>query len=161
MSKGVALSMEIAQEGLDKGHRYLVTVGDGSRSEVFLLASNMDQYGDSRWTFLLGDPLKKTRWQTDSSQIYVSVCRQYPNPDFDFKPESYQHYEWLIADIEVSHFRLHNPWIGWPTLDWPFHDTWNGGSIKYGQDESHEFKYSIDEYGFKFNEKDEIGRAHV
>ena len=82
------------------------------------------------------------------------MCSSDLNPDFDFKPESYQHYEWLIADIEVSHFRLHNPWIGWPTLDWPFHDTWNGGSIKYGQDESHEFKYSIDEYGFKFNEKD-------
>jgi len=154
MSRGVSLTMEIDYKGLSKGHRYVVVLGDGGRSERFLLASNSDQYSDTKWKFLLGEPQSRAHWQTDSSQIYVTVARQYPNPNFDFEPESYQHYEWLIADIEVSSFRLHNPFIGWPTLDWPKGNTWEGGSINYGQEEQHQFSYSIDEYGFKYNEKD-------
>lgn len=154
MSRGVRLTMEIDNKGLSKGHRYEVTVGDGGRSEMFLLASKTDQFSKSQWTFLLGDPNTINSWQTDSSQIYVTVRRQYPNPDFDFQPESYEHYKWLIADIDVSTFRLYNPWIGWPTLDWPKGNSWSGGSINYGQDEQHQFGYTIDEYGFKYNEHD-------
>ena len=154
MSRGVRLTMELDPKGLPKGHRYCVSVGDGSRSERFLLANQHDQYNDFKWTSLLGEPYMNNAWSTDTSQIYVTVYRQYPNPDFDFKPESYHDYDWLLAEIEVAQFRLYNPWIGWPTLDWPKGNTWSGGSINYGQDEQHQFAYSIDQYGFKYNEKD-------
>lgn len=152
MSKGVSLTMEIDVKGLSKGHRYEVVVGDGSRSERFLLASSKDEYSKANWTFLLGIPQTIANWSTDTSQIYVTVNRQYPNPDFDFEPKSYEHYEWLMADIEVTHFRLYNPWIGWPTLDWPKGNGWNGGSENYGVYDQFQFAYSIDEYGFKYNE---------
>ena len=154
MTKGVSLVVEIDPNGLSKGHRYTVTLGDGSRSSTFLLASRHDQFSDQKWTFLLGDPQTRAHWQTDTRQIYVSVNRQYPNPNFDFEPKSYEHYGWLIASLEVSQFRLYNPFIGWPTLDWPKGNTWSGGSINYGQEEQHQFGYTIDEYGFKYNEKD-------
>jgi len=154
MTRGVRLTMELDSHGLNKNHRYVVTLGDGGNSGQILLANTQDQYADPRWRMLLGDARHSAAWQTDTNQIYVTVHRQYPNPDFDFEPASYQHREWLAADIEITQFRLYNPWMGWPTLDWPKGNGWNGGHINYGQGEEHDFSYSIDEYLFKYNESD-------
>lgn len=151
--RGIKLKMNITDLGIHQGHRYCVRVGDGSRSEIYTLADPTDRYAGPQWSSLIGSANRAASWSTDSGWMYVDVWRQYPNPAFDFSIESYQRHDWLLADVDVTTFRLYNPLFARACLDWPHGNKWDGGSIPFSEGDSHDFKYDVDIYQFKYNEK--------
>jgi hypothetical protein len=83
----------------------------------------------------------------------VDVWRQYPNPEFDFSIEGYQRHDWLLAEVDVTTFRLYNPLFARACLDWPHGNRWDGGSIAFSEGDRHQFGYDVNIYQFKYNEQ--------
>lgn len=150
--RGIKLEFNLTELAVQKGHRYVVRMGDGIRSEVYTLANPTDQYNTPQWSMLVGESRKTVVWSTDRQEMYVDIWRQYPNPAFDFSPEGYQHYEWLLAQMDVTTFRLNNPLFMRACLDWPHGNSWTGGSVPFSEGDSHTYSYDINEYQFKYNE---------
>lgn len=152
--RNVRARFELDQKGIDKGHRYSITVGDGSHSEMFTLANPSGEYSDPRWSMLLGDSRRDFSWGSQTSEgIYVSISRQYPNKDFDFEPESYKEHKWLESEVDLSAFRLYNPFLGRPFLQWDTGAKW-GDSLSFSEGDQHQFSYTIDMWQFPHNEHD-------
>lgn len=150
--RGIKLQVNITDLALSRGHRYGLRMGDGANSQIYTLASTTDQYSSPQWSMLLGDSHKSIVWSTDRQEMYVDIWRQYPNPDFDFSPEGYQHYRWLTADMDVSTFRLQNPLFMRACLDWPHGNTWSGGNVPFSEGDQHTYTYDVNQYQFKYNE---------
>lgn len=137
---------EIEGNGMSKGHRYTVSVGDGIHSEVCLLTNPNDKYSkDFRWG-ILGEAKTDFTWSSQTSEgMYVTISRQYPNDNFDFTPESYKRGNWLLADVEVTHFRFYNPFLARPFLQWArSYDRWDGDEVPFSEGDQKEFAYNIE-----------------
>jgi len=145
---------EIDQLGINKGHRYRITVSDGMHFEVFTLANPSDEYSHPIWSMLLGEPLRNAEWSSQSEEgLHVTIYRQYPNKDFDFKPESYKDNKWIESEISIASFRLYNPLFARPFLQWDNGTNW-GDSLPFSEGGQRQFSYTIDQWEFPHNEKD-------
>ena len=83
--RGIHVYFVLDTIGIKAEHRYSLTLGDGNHSQVFTLANPYSEYASDRWSPLLGESKRTVEWQTDSSAgIYVTLSRQYPNPNFEF-----------------------------------------------------------------------------
>ena len=152
--RGISLRVQLDPKALAQGQRYQVRVGDGVNSVIYTLADPKSHYNTPQWNALLGEANASIHWQTRSSEgMYVDVFRQYPNPNFDFQPESYQRAQWLTALWDVTTFRLYNPFLARPCLDWPTKNGW-GNSVPFSEWDSHSWAYSIDDYEANIHEHD-------
>lgn len=152
--RNIRTRFEIDQKGIDLGHRYRITVGDGFHSELVTIADPTGKYNAPQWQMLLGESLRDWTWSSNSSEgMYIHITRQYPNADFDFQPESYKEYGWLEAEMDVASFRLYNPFLARPFLQWDNGSKW-GAELPFSEGDKHQFGYSIEQWEFKHNEKD-------
>lgn len=149
--RNVKLRVELNGNGIDKGHRYVVRIGDGIHSELMLLANTTDKYSSGQWTMLLGTPQTTSAWASSTNEgMYVTITRQYPNSDFDFQPESYKEEKWLENQIEVAEFRLYNPFLARPFLQWKkSNERWDGDEIPFSEGDQHQFHYDIHEWDYE------------
>lgn len=147
----IKLRVELNGAGIEKGHRYVVRTGDGFNSALSLLASTTDVYSKGQWPFLLGNPQTNGTWASTTSEgMYVTIFRQYPNSDFDFQPESYKKENWLENQIEVADFRLYNPFLARPFLQWNTSSThWDGEQIPFSEGDQRQFGYNIHEWDYE------------
>lgn len=149
----VRAQFELTKKGQDVDRRYIVTVGDGVHSQNFTLAPH-DQFSDHRWDMLLGESSTHCEWISNTDEgMYITITRQYVNPNFDFSMESYRNYEWLIADPVVSQFRLYNPWIGKPFLSWAGRGKW-GNDVSFSEGDTSQFAWGFSNWDPKIEEKD-------
>jgi hypothetical protein len=134
--------------------RYTVVVGDGAHSERFCLAPK-DQFNDYRWEMLLDESHLEYTWASNSSEgMYVTIYRQYVNPQFDFSIDAYRRQDWLLALPEVSMFRLYNPFLARPCLNWPVNHTgWDSG-LAFSEGDQHQFAWNFSDWETKIEEKD-------
>lgn len=144
---------ELTEKAIAVDRRYWISLGDGSHTSSFTLGPK-DQFSRPEWEFLVGPSLLSGAWHSNSNEgMYVSISRQYVNPNFGFTPEEYQRSAWLLGLPEVSNFRLYNPFIGYPSLDWPTRSGW-GNSVSYSEGEQHPFAWSFSDWETKIEEKD-------
>lgn len=146
--KWVRARIELDQKGIDAGHRYEVVVGDGAHSESFVLAGNDKYSSDARWQMLLGESMSLFSWGGHTSEgLYVRVSRQYPNDKFDFSPEAYQRGNWLENDADVMQFRLYNPFLARPYLQFAKSNSkWDGPEFPFSEGDQKTFQYDVEDF---------------
>jgi len=145
---------ELSEKAKSVDRRYCISLGDGIHTEFFTLAPE-DQFSSFQWQFLLGESKLDGTWHSNNSEgMYVHIYRQYVNPNFGFTPQEYQQESWLLAEPEVSHFRLYNPFLARPCLDWPIKYTQWGNSIPFSEGDQHQFSWSFSDWETKIEEKD-------
>ena len=140
----IRAQFELSEKGIAVDRRYVIVVGDGVHSERFVLGPK-DQFSRPEWEFLVGPTRLSAVWHSDTSEgMYVTIARQYVNPNFDFTPDAYRRYEFLIGIPEVQEFRLYNPFLAKPSLDWPNQGrtgwVW-GESYSEGDQKTHTWSY--------------------
>jgi hypothetical protein len=151
--RNVRAQFELSDLGKSLDRRYSIVVGDGAHSQRYTLAPK-DQFSDPRWEFLLGEPLTKFAWPSHTGEgLYVTICRQYVNPKFDFSPEAYMRHDWMIGEPDVSRFRLYNPLFARACLNWPTQNGW-GDNVPFSEGDSKEFAWSFYDWETKIEEKD-------
>ena len=145
--RGIRARFKLEVNGQAAGHRYWISLGDGSHTDSATLASARDAYAGWQWASLLGEPEQDHTWATASGEgMYVTVYRQYPNPKFGFEPQDYQRQNWIIAEPEVAHFRLYNPLFARACMNFSDGPTRWGDSIPFSEGDTKTFAYSVDEY---------------
>lgn len=146
--------VKLTEKAISVDRRYSVVLGDGFHSERFCLAPN-DQFSDHRWDMLLGQSHLDFTWASNSAEgMYVTIARQYVNPAFDFSIEEYRRGKWLLGQPEVSEFRLYNPFLARPCLNWPVsYNSWDSG-LPFSEGDQHQFAWSFSDWETKIDEKD-------
>lgn len=145
---------ELTEKAISVDRRYVIVVGDGIHSERFVLGPK-DQFDHPQWDFLVGPSQVSATWHSNNGEgMYVTIARQYVNPNFDFSIEAYKREEWLLGLPEVSHFRLYNPILARPCLNWPEGSTRWGPGLPFSEGDQHQFAWSFEEYEFPIKELD-------
>ena len=144
---------ELTKTGIAVDRRYVIVVGDGSHSQSFVLGPQ-DQFSRAEWEFLVGPTQQSIEWHSDTNEgMYVTISRQYVNPNFDFTQEGYLRQDWLIGLPEVSQFRLYNPFIGRPFISWPInHSSW-GNNDPFSEGDEKQFEWSVTDWETKIDEQ--------
>lgn len=152
--RDIRAQFELSGLGQQVDRRYIIAVSDGVHSKTFTLAPP-DQFSkDHRWDMLLGHSSLHGDWVSNSDEgMYVTICRQYVNPDFDFSIEQYQNRQWLLGQPDVSSFRLYNPWIGRPFLSWAGKRGWTT-DVSFSEGDSYQFAWSFSDWETKIEEND-------
>jgi hypothetical protein len=149
----IKAQFELSEKAITVDRRYWISLGDGIHTTSFTLGPK-DQFSRPEWEFLVGPSVLSGSWHSNNSEgMYVHICRQYLNPNFDFTPEAYQRQGWLIDDPQVSEFRLYNPFLARPCLDWSTKNGW-GNSIAFSEGDQQQFAWSYSEWETKIEEKD-------
>lgn len=142
---------ELSEKAKSVDRRYCISLGDGIHTEVFTLAPE-DQFSSFQWQFLLGESKLDGTWHSNNGEgMYVHIYRQYVNPNFGFTPQEYQQESWLLAEPEVSRFRLYNPFLARPCLDWDVGNRW-GDSVPFSEGDHYEFGWSFADWETKIEE---------
>ena len=145
---------ELSNTGKSIDRRYSIVVGDGAHSQSFTLAPQ-DQFSDHRWDMLLGDSLLNCDWASNTSEgMYVTIYRQYVNPEFDFSLKQYRENNWMLAEPDVSTFRLYNPLFARACLNWPNGRNGWGDSVPFSEGDTKQFAWSFTDWQTKIEEKD-------
>lgn len=150
----IRAQFELSKKGQSLDRRYVIAVGDGFHSETYTLAPP-DQFSDHKWDMLLGDSHLTCEWASNTEEgMYVTILRQYVNPDFDFSdPEAYRRQDWLIAEPDVSVFRLYNPFLARPFLSWGGKSRWTD-DVPFSEGDSHDYTWSFSDWDSKIKETD-------
>lgn len=144
---------ELTEKAISLDRRYWISLGDGIHTESFTLGPK-DQFSRPEWEFLVGPSLLSGSWHSNNGEgMYVHIFRQYVNPDFDFSMEGYQNQGWLLGLPEVAEFRLYNPILARPCMNFPKGDRWGDG-IPFSEGDQHQFGWTVDEYDFPIKEVD-------
>jgi len=150
----IRAQFELTQKGISVDRRYSIIVGDGIHSQNFTLAPPKDPFSDFQWNMLLGESRTKWDWCSNNSEgMYVTIVRQYVNPEFDFSPEAYMRHDWLLDAPEVTRFRLYNPLFARACLDWPTGHGW-GNSVPFSEGDTKQYAWSYSVWEPKIEEKD-------
>jgi hypothetical protein len=151
--RNIRAQFELTNTGKSVDRRYSIIVGDGIHSQRYTLAPK-DQFSDHRWDMLLGEASTHCEWNSNTSEgMYITIVRQYVNPEFDFSVDAYRNHEWFLAEPEVVGFRLYNPWIGKPFLSWAGRGRW-GDDVDFKEGDTNEFAWSFADWETKIEEKD-------
>ncbi len=149
----IKAKFELTQRAISVDRRYWISLGDGIHTYSFTLGPK-DQFSRPEWEFLVGPSQLSGEWHSNNGEgMYVHIYRQYVNPNFDFTPEAYQRQGWLIGQPEVSNFRLYNPILARPCLNWPEGNRWGDG-LPFSEGDQHQFAWSIEDWETKIEEKD-------
>jgi len=149
----IRAQFELTDKGKSLDRRYSIIVGDGVHSQNFTLAPK-DQFSDHRWDMLLGEASVHCDWCSNNSEgLYVTIVRQYVNPEFDFSIEAYRRQDWFLAEPEVTQFRLYNPLFARACLDWPTRNGW-GNSVPFSEGDTKQYAWSFASWEPKIEEKD-------
>jgi hypothetical protein len=143
--RGIRARIEITQQGIDKGHRYWISTTNGNDPHTYLLAGNKDIYSaDYAWRTLLGDPNTSIVTSSPSQNLSISIWRQIPNPHFDpHNPKDYQSGKDWQCGIDVNGFRLYNPPLARPYLQWDLGGRW-GDEVPFSEGDQHQYAYDIE-----------------
>lgn len=142
---------ELTEKAVSVDRRYRITVGDGFNSTSFGLAPK-DQFSDPRWEFLLGDYSLDFTWHSSTDEgMYVNIYREYVNPNFGFTPEEYVNRSWLIDEPNISTFRLYNPFLAHPCLNWLEGDHWGSGQ-PFSEGDQFNYAWSFSDWETKLSE---------
>lgn len=150
----IRAQFELTDRAIAVDRRYCISLGDGIHSTSFTLGPK-DQFSKPEWEFLVGPSVLSASWHSNNGEgMYVHICRQYVNPNFGFTPKEYQENSWLLGLPEVSHFRLYNPFLARPCLNWPENGTRWGEGIPFSNGDQKQFAWSFEDWETKIEEKD-------
>lgn len=152
----IRAQFELTEKGVAVDRRYVIVVGDGIHSERFVLGPK-DQFSRPEWEFLVGPSVTSCSWHSNNGEgMYVTVYRQYVNPNFDFTPDAYRKEEWLLSLPDVSHFRLYNPFLARPFLQFAQSGDsgWHGEEFPFSEGDQKQFAWSFNDWETKIDEKD-------
>lgn len=149
--KWVRARVEIDQNGINKGHRYVVGWGDGLHGDGAILANPGDKYSSQfQWSTILGgEAVTNHTWGGSRDEgLYVRISRQYPNDKFDFSPQGYQRGDWLENEQDVIHIRLYNPFLARPFLQFAQSGDlgWHGTEFPFSEGDQKTFQYDVDDF---------------
>lgn len=150
----IRLQIELTEKAVALDRRYWISLGDGFNGSAFTLANPDDQFSDTKWQFILGEPHLSGSWSSITSEgMYVHISRQYVNPNFDFSQEEYQRQSWLIGNPEVSSFRLYNPLFARPCLNWDINNRWSDGQ-PFSEGDQFQYAWSFADWETKIEERE-------
>ena len=147
----IRAKFELTEKAIGVDRRYRISVGDGWNSTTFSLAPE-DQFSSPGWQSLLGESTLDNTWQTSTDEgMYVTIFRQYVNPNFGFTPEEYTNNSWLIAEPIISEFRLYNPFLARPCLNWSERDHWSSGQ-PFSEGDQFQYDWNFSDWETKIEE---------